>query len=552
MRRLAVLTSATALLVVATATAPVLGAVAASAAPQAPVVRVMPLGDSITYGQGSSNESGYRLPLQGLAAKQSRYALDFVGSLEHGPMPDSAHEGHAGYTIERIRAGADRWLAAAQPDVVLLHIGINDLNQGADPGQAADQASALVDQVFAARPGVTVVMEGLIPTTPGWNHQDLSQPVARYNQRLKQLEAAKQQAGKRFRFVDAPALTPTDRADAGHPAQMSDGLHPNDAGYAHMAQAFFTPLDEAYSARWFTGGPARPDQPRLKNTVHLQRIAPNGDLFNAEGDFAAGRWGGWSAQGASQLKGVTSAGTGSVNRVFAIGSDNKIYENDGDYASGRWSGWFAPAINNSTTTTTYTALSASSYGNTVHLVAIGSDGRLYNTDGDYAAGKWNGWSEQGGTNLKHVTSATTADQVNHIFATDATGQVLELDADYAAGAWGSWRVAGPAGGFRALDVTASASGNTVHLGAISLAGQYFNTDGDFDRGGVWNGWSNMGGDDLKRVSSAAANGVNHVFATTGDDRLVERDGNYNTGTWNEWADAAGGAAATSATAGFTS
>ncbi|MFJ9432870.1 GDSL-type esterase/lipase family protein [Streptomyces sp. NPDC101490] len=546
MHRLGILTVATALLVAATA--PVLGAVRASATPSKPVVRVMPLGDSITYGQGSSDESGYRSRLNELAAEQSRYSLDYVGSLEHGALPDSAHEGHAGYTIERIRAGANRWLAAAQPDVVLLHIGINDLNQGTDPGQAADQASALVDQIFAARPGVTIVMEGLVPTTPGWNHQDLSRPVAQYNQRLKQLEREKQHAGMRFRFVDAPALTPTDRADATRPAQMSDGLHPNDAGYAQLAQAFFTPLEEAYSARWFTGGPARPDQPRLKNTVHLQRIAPNGDLFNAEGDFAAGRWSGWSNQGASQLKEVTSAGTGSVNRVFAIGSDNKIYENDGDYASGKWSGWFAPAINNSTT---FTALSASSYGNTVHLVAIGSDGRLYNTDGDYTAGKWNGWSDQGGTNLKRVTSVTTADQVNHIFATDATGQILGIDADYAAGAWGSWHVAGPVGGFKALDVTASASGNTVHLGAISLTGQYFNTDGDFDRGGVWNGWSNMGGDNLKRVTSAAANGVNHVFATTGDNRLIERDGNYNTGTWNNWAAAAGGADATSATAGFT-
>ncbi|MFB6578550.1 GDSL-type esterase/lipase family protein [Streptomyces sp. NPDC056402] len=546
MHRLAVLTSATALLVAATA--PVLGAVAASAAPPAPVVRVLPLGDSITYGQGSSNESGYRLPLHSLAAKQSRYTLDFVGSLEHGAMPDSAHEGHAGYTIERIRAGANRWLAAAQPDVVLLHIGINDLNQGADPGQAADQASALVDQIFAARPGVTIVMEGLIPTTPGWNYQNLSQPVAQYNQRMKQLEQAEQQAGKRFRFVDAPALTPTDRADATHPAQMSDGLHPNDTGYARLAQAFFTPLDEAYTAHWFTGGPALPDQPRLKNTVHLQRITPNGELFNAEGDFAAGRWSGWSSQGASQLKEVTSAGTGSVNRVFAIGSDNKIYENDGDYAAGKWTGWFTLAINNSTT---FTALAASSYGNTVHLVAIGSDGHLYNTDGDYTAGKWNGWSDHGGTGLKHVTSATTADHVNHIFASDATGQILQLDADYAAGAWGNWSTAGPADGFKALDITASASGNTVHLGAISLAGQYYNTDGDFDRGGAWNGWSNMGGDNLKRINSAAANGVNHVFATTGNNRLIERDGNYNTGTWNEWADAAGGADATSTTASFT-
>ncbi|WP_276615574.1 transglycosylase family protein [Streptomyces sp. A1136] len=285
----------------------------------------------------------------------------------------------------------------------------------------------------------------------------------------------------------------------------------------------------------------------VKNTVHLQRIVPGGDLFNAEGDFAAGKWSGWSNQGASQLKEVASAGTGSVNRVFAIGGDSKIYENDGDYASGKWSGWFAPAINNSTT---FTALAASSYGNTVHLVAIGADGHLYNTDGDFSAGKWNGWSDKGGTSLKHVASATTADQVNHIFATDATDQILELDGDYAAGKWGSWGIAGPNGGFKALDVTASVSDKTVHLGAISLAGQYYDTEGDFDRG-AWNGWSNMGGDNLKRVTSAAANNVNHVFATTGANRLIERDADYNTGSWNDWADAAGGADATSATAAFT-
>ncbi|MGW6704372.1 transglycosylase family protein [Streptomyces sp. NPDC054956] len=290
-----------------------------------------------------------------------------------------------------------------------------------------------------------------------------------------------------------------------------------------------------------------PVQVPVKDTVHLQRIAPNGDLFNAEGDFAAGRWSPWANQSASQLKEVTSAGTGAVNRVFAIGSDNKIYEKDGDYAAGKWSGWFAPALDNSKT---FTAVSASSYGNTVHLVAIGTDGHLYNTDGDFTVGKWNGWTDKGGTNLKRVTSATTADQVNHIFATDASGQILELDADYTAGSWSGWSVAGPVGGFKALDVTASASGSTVHLGAISLAGQYFNTDGDF-AAGKWNGWTNMGGDNLKRVTSAAANGVNHVFAVTGANRLIERDANYNTGSWNDWAEAAGGADATSATAGFT-
>ncbi|MEU9037343.1 transglycosylase family protein, partial [Streptomyces sp. NPDC048352] len=65
----------------------------------------------------------------------------------------------------------------------------------------------------------------------------------------------------------------------------------------------------------------------LKNTVHLQRVTGAGDLFNAEGDYSAGRWSGWVNQGATQLKEVTSTGTGTVNRVFTIGGDNHIYEN---------------------------------------------------------------------------------------------------------------------------------------------------------------------------------------------------------------------------------
>ncbi|GAA5008689.1 hypothetical protein GCM10025734_51120 [Kitasatospora paranensis] len=147
-------------------------------------------------------------------------------------MTDPEHEGHPGDTIDQIRAGVDGWLASSRPDVVLLHIGINDLNQNLDQAHAADRATQLIDRIFTDRPNVTVVMQGLIPTTPGWWNQDLSQPVAQYNGRLRQLEATEQQAGRHFRFVDAPALTPANRADATHPAQMTDGLHPNDAGYS--------------------------------------------------------------------------------------------------------------------------------------------------------------------------------------------------------------------------------------------------------------------------------------------------------------------------------
>ncbi|MFE2148277.1 GDSL-type esterase/lipase family protein, partial [Streptomyces sp. NPDC059456] len=482
-RRIAVLA---ALAAASTTLLPAVTSAPASAAGQLPAVRVMPLGDSISYGEGSSTLGGYRQPLRELVAGQSRYTVDFVGSLAHGPTADAEHEGHAGYTVGQVRSGVERWIPAAAPDVVLLHIGLNDLNQGADPDRTADQTRDLVDRIFALRPGATVIVQGLVPSTPGWNYQDLSQPIARYNQRLKELEAAQQQSGRHFRFVDAPALTPANRADAGHPAQMADGLHPNDRGYTELARAFFTPLDQARTAGWFTGGPVRPGPPRPKNTVHLQRVAPDGALANAEGDYAAGSWSGWGDFGVTGMKEITSAPTGSVNRVFAIGGDDRVYENDGDYAAGAWSGWFqlkdAPQAK---------AISASSDGNTVHLVVVGADGQLYNADGDYSAGKWNGWTGHGGTGLKRVTSATTADHVNHIFATDANDRIVELDADYAAGKWGNWGTAGPTGGFNALDIAASVAGKVVHLGAIGQDGNWYNTDGDF-AGGSWNGWWNGG------------------------------------------------------------
>jgi lysophospholipase L1-like esterase len=215
----------------------------ASAQPQArgPVVRVMPLGDSITWGVGSATTSSYRKPLGDLASGQSRYTVRFVGSQASGSLPDPANEGHSGYIIDQIRAGIDGWLDFAKPDVVLLHLGINDLDRGIDVANAPARFKALTDRIFADKPGVTVLALGLIPTTPGLQTQ-----VAAYNTQLKALQATEQQAGSKFRYVEPPALTP---------AQMYDGLHPNDAGYQRIANAFYPALDQAFTDGLYTGKP---------------------------------------------------------------------------------------------------------------------------------------------------------------------------------------------------------------------------------------------------------------------------------------------------------
>ncbi|MGW5399686.1 GDSL-type esterase/lipase family protein [Streptomyces sp. NPDC003952] len=151
---------ATALILGAT-TALGLSTAPATAAPQPapPLIRIMPLGDSITAGEGSSGRAGYRAPLWDLIMAQSGYTPDFVGSGSSGTTPDPDNEGHSGYTIKNIRDGIDRWQAAAAPDVVLLHLGINDLNShNADPAAAAVELTGLIDRVDANRTGVTVIV----------------------------------------------------------------------------------------------------------------------------------------------------------------------------------------------------------------------------------------------------------------------------------------------------------------------------------------------------------------------------------------------------------
>ncbi len=72
----------------------------ASAASNTPL-RVLPLGDSITWGVGSSTGNGYRSPL-GNKLVADGHPLDFVGTLRGGSMPDPDNEGHSGYKIHQI------------------------------------------------------------------------------------------------------------------------------------------------------------------------------------------------------------------------------------------------------------------------------------------------------------------------------------------------------------------------------------------------------------------------------------------------------------------
>ncbi|MGW9372982.1 FG-GAP-like repeat-containing protein [Streptomyces xanthophaeus] len=212
--------------------------------PAPPLVKIMPLGDSITEGAGSTTGGGYRAPLWDLISGQGRYTPDFVGSLSSGSVADPDNEGHSGYTIKDIRAGIDPWQAAADPDVVLLHLGINDLNtHHADPRTAAAELLSLIDRLHTNDPAVTVIVLGLLTDTRGQ-----SERTNAFNSSLRDAVTARSDTGRHLLYVEPPRLNAA--------TELPDGLHPSDLGYPKLAAAYRDGLERAVTNGWTHRPPA--------------------------------------------------------------------------------------------------------------------------------------------------------------------------------------------------------------------------------------------------------------------------------------------------------
>ncbi len=188
-------------------------------------IRIMPLGDSIT--DGYYFPGGYRIDLEDQLV-EAGLDIDFVGSLVNGPpeLDDQDHEGHSGWRIDQIAAEIDGWLEASQPEIVLLMIGSNDVLQDYDLGAAPDRLGALMDQIIAGMPETKLVVASITPLS---TELDDAQALE-YNAAIPDLVATRVAQGALLTYVDMhAALTLED---------LVDGVHPNPAGYAKMADVW--------------------------------------------------------------------------------------------------------------------------------------------------------------------------------------------------------------------------------------------------------------------------------------------------------------------------
>ena len=110
----------------------------------------MPLGDSITRGSsGTPPYTGYRKHLFNYLIRDG-IDFDFVGSMNDGNPDefDTDHEGHGGWKVQDIDANINLWLTDSYPDIVLLHIGTNDIGSRESNESTIIEIEGIIDKIY--------------------------------------------------------------------------------------------------------------------------------------------------------------------------------------------------------------------------------------------------------------------------------------------------------------------------------------------------------------------------------------------------------------------
>jgi lysophospholipase L1-like esterase len=217
-------------------------------------IKIMPLGDSITQGNSSgadtedpldsSNWVSYRKELwDGLGA--AGFSVDLVGTLQSGQAVlnfDFDHEGHSGYRADQIADEIAGWLAAKSPEVILLHIGTNDIQANDQVQTIVDDVADILDAIDDYSEDVTVVIARIInPYCAAPPCQDVTTTGA-FNSALQTMVDGRIALGDKIIVVDMENGAGLNYALQSDGGDMWDELHPYETGYQKMAGVWLNAL----------------------------------------------------------------------------------------------------------------------------------------------------------------------------------------------------------------------------------------------------------------------------------------------------------------------
>lgn len=204
-------------------------------------LKIMAVGDSITH--GVRNQSSYRKPLNNSLTKAG-CQYSFVGS-QSTNYPTTgftaAHEGYSGHTADHFLTGHNdasgsnqgiiHSMSAYNPDVVLLHIGTNDMRLLQSIDSTMSEIDLIISAIHQHNASATVLLANVIP----W-YLAAEQQVKLLGDRIESYVAT----------LDNPLVKLVDVRSGYEPAMMIwDKAHPNSSGDLHIAAAFHNAYTDA-------------------------------------------------------------------------------------------------------------------------------------------------------------------------------------------------------------------------------------------------------------------------------------------------------------------
>lgn len=193
----------------------------------------MVLGASITAGWGSKDSEGYRPELL-RRLKENGNKAEYVGTQTCGTQKDAC-EAYPGKTVAQLDEATQESAAfELLPHIILINVGTNDCNMRGDPPEMAPDAfTVLLSHIYAQAPAALVVISSLLH-----NLNDGVNPcIKTLNEGLRRVSREARAGGQKTEFSEMYDAVPVSHIS------KEDGTHPDEAGYARMAEMWFEAIE---------------------------------------------------------------------------------------------------------------------------------------------------------------------------------------------------------------------------------------------------------------------------------------------------------------------
>jgi len=202
-----------------------------------------PYGDSITQSNNTHNSYRYNLwtklldgsiPFAYVGSQTTNFSGNPVWPKYNGLAFDSINEGHWGITSQGFVDNYPSWIANYTPDLILLHLGTNDIGGGTPLSTSQANLTKIIQLTRAKNPDLVVFIAKLIPRSG-------VVPTA-YNDMVASLAASLTTSRSPIVVVDQATGFDTN-------TDTFDQTHPNASGEEKMARRWFEAIVTYYGIK---------------------------------------------------------------------------------------------------------------------------------------------------------------------------------------------------------------------------------------------------------------------------------------------------------------